>query len=657
MSANALNTSIVRLLKRAEDEDPETLAETFVDVNALFARLSGRDSQVMFGRRGTGKTHALIHLAESLRSKGETVVFLDLRRLGSSGGIYTDSETPIAEAGTRLLVDVLQSTYDRLVDQAFSETASETETSDQLLANLDRLSNALADVEIVGETERRASTQATSSKDLAAGLDVPRLNAYARVHEGQRLAAEREVIMRGVARQRVHFGSVAAAFDKLIPSLPGGRLWLIMDEWSHVPMDLQPLLADLLRHCLLPIPRITVKIAAIETRSVFRLDRPDGGYIGIELGSDVAADIDLDEFMVFAAAGHSATDFFAQLFQRHIEAASDPDDGIKFSSPEEFIDAAFAGEGAFQELVRAAEGVPRDAINVLSKAALHASEFHITLRHVREAARAWYLSDKENILRTKPAGRDLLHWIIDHVIGKRQIRGFLLKQGNESHLIDWLYDARLIHSLKRGIAAKDQAGVRFDAFAVDYGCYVDLLTTKGGPRGLLSIDDNDELGVPEDDFDRIRGAILDLDEFARSDAAGIVRGKLPQVTVKGHAREGAMAVESPMALHEEPPAADWCVLVESDRGVWVIPLESRPIRIGSSSNDHVRIQAPGVQPRHAVIELANASPIATADKGKLYVNEISVTTKALAHRDFISIGETDLLIYATAELVDSDAST
>lgn len=649
MPVTALNTAIVRLLKRAEEEDPATLAETFVDVNALFARLSSRDSQVMFGRRGTGKTHALMYLNESLRSDGQTVVYLDLRLLGSSGGIYSDRDVEVSEAGTRLLVDVLQSTYDALVDQAFEERATRESSSDRLLSHLDTLSEAITNVEVVGEVEDRTAAGVSNSSQIELGIDVAPLSAFARAHEGNQLAAEREVILRGVSRHRVHFGSVAAAFKKLIPSLPGRRLWLVMDEWSHVPMDLQPLLADLIRHCLLPIPGVTVKIAAIEHRSVFHLDHGDGGYTGIELGADVAADINLDEFMVFAAAGDGATDFFAQLFQRHIMAASDGDPSFDFGSPGEFVEAAFSGEGAFQELVRAAEGVPRDAINVLSKAALHASERRISLRDMREAARAWYLSDKESVLKAKPAGRALLHWIIDHVIGRRQVRGFLLRQDSESHLIEWLYDARLIHLIKRSIAAKDQPGVRFDAFTVDYGCYVDLLTTRGaGPRGLFAVGDDADLGVPDDDLERMRGAILDLDDFARSDAAGVVRRQAPEVSVRGHVRDATLTVESPVVLGQDPPASEWSLLVEARGGIMVVPIGPRLMRVGSSSNDHVRIRAEKVEPRHAVIEISKDAPVLTSDGGSVFVNDLKVTTRQLVHRDHISIGEADLLVYSRA---------
>lgn len=648
MAANAINTAIARLLRRAEDEDPATLAETFVDVNALFASLSSRDSQVVYGRRGTGKTHALKYLAETLRAKGETVIYLDLRLLGSSGGIYADAGISVEEAGTRLLLDVLQATYDELVEQAFAGVADESQEGDLLLTRLDALSDSLGKVEIVGETEQREAASAGVSKGSEVGLETPPLGAFARVHEGQRLAAEREVVMRGVARHRVHFGSVGTALRKLIPTLPGKRLWLIMDEWSHVPMHLQPLLADLIRHCLLPVPGVTVKFAAIETRSAFKLDQGDGQYLGIELGADVTADIDLDEFMVFSSGGNSATDFFAQMFYRHIKAASH-ETGIDLASPEDFVDTAFAGQGAFKELVRAAEGVPRDGINVLSKAAMQAADSRITLRNVRDAARNWYLTDKQAYLRTRPAERDFLHWIIDHVIGKRKIRGFLLRQGAESHLIDRLYDARLIHLIKRSIAAKDEAGVRFDAYAVDYGCYVDLLGTRGsGPRGLLRVEEGEELSVPDDDLENIRGAILNLDDFAASDAEGTHHHREPpEVTLKGHAKEGAITIESPLDLKADVPEANWCLLVEARHGIEVVPLRRRPIRIGSSSNDHVRIRGEAVLPRHAVIELSDGDPILTSDEGPVYVNELKITTRKIGHRDYVSIGDADLLVFST----------
>jgi hypothetical protein len=643
------------LLRRAEDEDRTTLADTFVDVNALFARLSSRDQQIIFGRRGTGKTHALSYLAETLRKAGQTAVYVDLRLLGSTGGIYSDAGISVAEAGTRLLIDVLQHVYDELVDQALEGVASTGESGDVLLTKLDRLSSMIGDVSVVGEAEHREKT----GVDINAGAEAevradlagsgPRLSAFARHQDGRRLAAEREILLRGVARHRVHFGSVGNALRKLVPSLAGERLWLLLDEWSHVPMHLQPLLADLLRHCVLPVPGVTVKIAAIDQRSAFKLDRSDGSYVGVELGADIAADIDLDEFMVFTNDHDKAVEFFAQLFHRHIRAMDGT--GIElpeFDGPHEFVGEAFVSPAAFRELVRAAEGVPRDAMNIVSKAALHAGNERINLQDVREAARSWYMQDKQAGLKAKPDARDLLHWINDRVIGDRRVRAFLIQQGTESHLVDWLYDARLLHVVKRGIAAKDRAGVRFDAYALDYGCYVDLLATRGAaPRGLFQTDDNSFVDVPPDDPEQIRGAILDLNSFTPPGVDEDAPSKpedFPGVELTGHARDGHAVLAAVSELATVAEVGGWYLLMEARQGIVAVPVRRRALRIGSATSDHVRIRHRSVAPRHAVAELTGDVITLIIDRGdKLMVNGRKQNIARLVDRDHITIGSTELL--------------
>lgn len=165
---------------------------------------------------------------------------------------------------------------------------------------------------------------------------------------------------------------------------------------------------------------------------------------------------------------------------------------------------------------------------------------------------------------------------------------------------------------------------------------------------MLRVDDGDTWEVPEDDIEHIRGAILDLDEFAQSTAAGIEIHERPEVVLRGHVKEKAMIVESPVDLKTEKPQTTWSVLVESTEGVVVVPLGNRPIRMGSSANDEVRIRAGSVEPRHAVIEIDNGEPVLTADGGRIYVNKLKATTRRVDHGDYISLGgEVDLLIYST----------
>jgi hypothetical protein len=308
---------------------------------------------------------------------------------------------------------------------------------------------------------------------------------------------------------------------------------VLLDEWSEIPLDLQPLLAEFLRRALLPVPEITVKIGAIEQRSQFRAKADDGSEIGIELGADAAADLNLDDYMVFGHDPARAREFFNDLLFRHLEAHLDND---TLSGPRELQRALFTGRPASDELVRAAEGVPRDAINIAMAAARKAGSSKIGVPEVRRAAREWFLRDKERALSER--AKSLLHWIIDRVIGQRRARAFLLRQDFITDpLIVELYDARVLHVIKRGVSARDEPGVRYDVYQLDYGCYVELITTAREPGGLFEVENEDGhagyVEVPADDYRSIRRAILDLHEFTTQQSEVVTQ--VPDADVGGDA--------------------------------------------------------------------------------------------------------------------------
>ncbi len=477
----------------------------------------------MFGRRGTGKTHALYYLADAIRKQGALPIYVDLRTIGSTGGVYNDPRLPLAERGTRLLLDVLETVHTQIVDAALA--LAETTNVTQSLALLDALADEItSEVRVVGSIEREAQdsrgVEGGSQSSLRAVISTtPAIEIGGSSALSKSESASHRIVESGVAQHAVHFGAVAGYLSSIVEALPVDRIWLLLDEWSSVPIDLQPLLADLFRRCVLPVRGITLKIAAIEQRSEFHIPRT-GDYMGIELGADVAADLDLDDFLVFGNDANRAKEFFAELLFRHVVSFCEDDitDSVPTTAAE-FIQASFTQQGTFAELVRAAEGVPRDAINVANLAAMKANDEAISLPVLRGAARTWYLRDKEAAATVNPDARDLLHWVIDEVIGERQARAFLLRQGEDRKhpLIRTLYDARVLHLVKKGVASKDQPGVRFNVYGLDYGCYVELSTTAKEPSGLFmaELDDGAEsyVQVPKDDYRSIRRAVLDLDAF------------------------------------------------------------------------------------------------------------------------------------------------
>ena len=102
-----INAAFLGVSRRAESVDRETLVQTFVDIGPLIAVLSSRDHQIVYGRRGTGKSHALLYVAALAKKEDNIPIYLDLRYIGSSGGLYADTGIPISQRATRLLMDVL----------------------------------------------------------------------------------------------------------------------------------------------------------------------------------------------------------------------------------------------------------------------------------------------------------------------------------------------------------------------------------------------------------------------------------------------------------------------------------------------------------------------------------------------------------------------
>lgn len=209
----------------------------------------------------------------------------------------------------------------------------------------------------------------------------------------------------------------------------------------------------------------------------------------------------------------------SKILYKHCLAELSEADAARYQSEDAFILSIFTEKRAFEEFVRAAEGVPRDALNLLNKAALKATDRRVGVEDVRAAAREWYQSDKAAFINQDTATRRLLNWIIDKVIRGRKARAFLFDADRREELIDRLFDARSLHILKKNISSKE-GGQRYDAYKLDYGCYVDLISTNLNPDSLLGegVNQLDGIIVPDDDYRAIRRAILNFDEFAAAPA-------------------------------------------------------------------------------------------------------------------------------------------
>ena len=296
---------------------------------------------------------------------------------------------------------------------------------------LDRLSNSVREIVVREEVEITSKEgggaklvlegETRGKAALAFTGPTAAVEAKARTELETYKDGSIQVLVRGHVRLSVNLGSVHSALAESAEAV-GHRIWIFIDEWSVIPEILQPYLADVIKRSLLPHRAYSVHIAAIEQRSFFR---SDGGDVGLELGSDLSADINLDDHLVFDSDPDRSIAFFRELLFKHLFSVAEG--SLAAANSVDFVRLAFTQENAFRELVKACEGVPRDAINILQIAAVKASGGSISIPHVREAAKDWYERDKAAFVLNNEEARNLLQWIIARVIGERKARAFLLQ--------------------------------------------------------------------------------------------------------------------------------------------------------------------------------------------------------------------------------------
>lgn len=519
MELKDIQKILIQFQKRAENKPDEIISSTFVDAEPLIDILQAPVSQVIFGRRGTGKTHALKYCLSTAKDAGDVAVFLDIRSIGSNGSYYGDGSIPQVERGLRLVSDILQALLDELYPYAIQKI-DEGLDGKQITLRLDDFTEAIGNVKIIGEITYEDSRSVNVKEEISGGAkfeaDPANFKAAANVAADRAIEQTEHAVetVQGVQKRSIDFAQTQVALDGLIKVLGIPQMWLFLDEWSETPRDVQPYLADLVRKTILPIGKVIVKIGAIEQRSNFVIKSENREYIGLELGADISADLNLDEFLVFDFNEDKAIAFFRELIFKNFVALSGGQATVTSASG--LSNLLFTEKRAVEEFTRAVEGVPRDAINLASRIVTKAFGRKAGVDDVRRAALDWYSQDKFNVVSSNMELEQTLNHIIDEVIGNRKARAFLFPANYRHQIIDALYDARVIHLLKKNVSSRDEPGKRYDVWKIDYGCYVDLIKTQNAPQGLLPEEDEGAfVEVPSDDYRSIRRAVLSPDDLEK----------------------------------------------------------------------------------------------------------------------------------------------
>lgn len=466
---------------RAEYIDDDNYLELYAG-QEMIQSINNIKNQVIYGRRGTGKTHLLRAyqelLVEAFNNDKRFPIYIDLRNFLP---LMSENNTNTVEFSILIFSQIIKEIITNLVENinfiyGLNEFDRWTNVAknkkEELISILERCNyeftgrdfKKLDDIELSAEEVNKIAGSLKVSNEL--GADISR---------------EKQASIKQASRNSryISFSDLSNIIMEIPRVLGIKRIVCILDEWSEIPLESQLYLAELIKRGFIT-SSFSFKIAAIPNRTNIG-KMVSEKYMGLEDGGDIFP-FNLDNRYIYETNSEQTKDFFNDLLYRHLNAIDKKFDTKCFSniSKNGFLNLFLANQ-ALGEILIASAGIPRDFINIFINAYEHfkintSSRNHrIGVRHIRLATVDWYKTDKEEQIESISNCKSLLEGIINEIIIKKKKTHFLIPQKYRSNkYLNQLIDFRIIHLRKKGYSHKGNAGIIYDVYSIDYGCYTSI---------------------------------------------------------------------------------------------------------------------------------------------------------------------------------------
>jgi hypothetical protein len=424
----------------------------YVNVGSNLERIGAAQHQVVFGRRGSGKSCLLVHYLNIAKADDVFPIYIladEYKRL-----TYPDILI-------RLLIEILDSLplrrrWLKVLFRRRIPTRVHVASLRQLL-DMANESDIVEDQQQRSANDARVTVRAEGLAEAAVGgLEDTTRGRQSRFRERKIDTLER------------HLRDYKLAISETIEQWPSKRACVLIDDFYLTPREWHPDVIDYL-HRLLRDTELYLKIATIRHRTTLLKNHPH--TIGIELAQDVE-EINLDRTLEDLEA---TQDYLGQMLASIGEKAGIDNLLSDFFNPE-----------ALQALTLTSGGVPRDFLNIFVNAVDAAVDEGktrwLTPKYVYKGAGRLAYQTKLRNLREDANGDaegldrllvDLLHFCLK----EKRKTAFLISQddaqqhGREHDLIQQLMDFKLIHVVEPDTSAASGRPGRYEAYTLDFSLF------------------------------------------------------------------------------------------------------------------------------------------------------------------------------------------
>lgn len=427
-----------------EDHDP-----IYVDVGGNLTRFSSGQHQVLFGRRGSGKSCLLVHFLRNSQNHREALAIYigidEVKRLG-----FPD-----------VLIRILLTIFDRVPGRKWSFFGFWKSPLRHAIKELQRL----LDEPDTASVSRKQTFEHNESASVGSSVGRLGLNtAYKRGNETTSTfsSAKLDHLERHLQDyKRVLHDALTAA---------NVNAYILVDDFYLIGRELQPHVVDYL-HRLTRGTRAYLKLATIRHRTTLRTH--EGQTVGVELSQDVE-ELSLDKTFEDFEATHDYLHAMLRQLGR--------DDSVGIDT-----NALFNPDAA-RALTLSSGGVPRDFLNIFVDAiaaSVHARKVdRLTPTYIYKAAAS--LSYRNKLANLKEdAGFDstalekLFTDIVTFCLSERRKTVFLVNHDDvrdfpaENELLQQLMDFKLIHLVDSNTSAASGRSGRYAAYTLDFSIFME----------------------------------------------------------------------------------------------------------------------------------------------------------------------------------------
>lgn len=440
-----------------ENDDP-----IYIDLEERFDRVASRQHQIVFGRRGSGKSCLLVHFHQN-------------PALHSLQTVYVNADEVKTLAYPDLLIRLLLSVFEGLprpkigpLRRLFRNRASELDDRiGQLRALLDEAE--LMAVKNSDASGAEATVGGGSKVQMSSGPSIDLSASIAQRRSFERITEFQAKKLDSLER---HLQDHKSALIHALESSGTEAAAIIVDDFYLIPRQRQPDVVDYL-HRLCRGTRAYLKIGTVRHRTSL-LRQGGGETIGVLPKEDVES-MDLDQTFEDLASTQSHLADMLDLMGEMV--------GV------ENVSGSYLSPDGLQALTLASGGVPRDYLNTFVEAVDFARQSGSDLRwvtptHVYKGAARVYYETKLANLRTDTRFdaaeiEVVLQDLLVFCLTDKRKTAFLVGQEDrqafpaEHELLMQLMDFKLIHIIEPNTSAASGRAGRFEAYTLDFAFFME----------------------------------------------------------------------------------------------------------------------------------------------------------------------------------------